>query len=120
MLEEQKNDKKIAAILNQSRVGKETEFTAKEDLYYRDQVCVPNDDELKKSILEEAHGGSFDMHPSSTKMYPNLKTSYWWSRMKRDVSEFVTKCMVCQKVKAEHQVPSGLLQPIRIPEWKWD
>ena len=35
--------------------------------------------------------------------------------MKRDVSKFVTKCMVCQKVKAEHQVPSGLLQPIRIP-----
>ena len=40
--------------------------------------------------------------------------------MKRDVSEFVTKCLVCQRVKAEHQVPSGLLQPIRIPEWKWD
>ena len=40
--------------------------------------------------------------------------------MKRDVSEFVTKCMVCHKVKAEHQVPSRLLQPIRIPEWKWD
>ena len=40
--------------------------------------------------------------------------------MKRDVSGFVTKCMVCQKVKVEHQVPSGLLQPIRIPEWKWD
>ena len=40
--------------------------------------------------------------------------------MKRDVLEFVTKCMVCQKVKAEHQVHSGLLQPIRIPEWKGD
>ena len=40
--------------------------------------------------------------------------------MKRDVSKFVTKCMVCQKVKAEQQVPSGLLQPIKIPEWKWD
>ena len=40
--------------------------------------------------------------------------------MKRDVSEFVTKGMVCQKVKAEYQVPSGLLQPIKIPEWKWD
>ena len=39
--------------------------------------------------------------------------------MKRDVSQFVIKCMVCQKVKAKHQVPSGLLQPIRIPEWKW-
>ena len=40
--------------------------------------------------------------------------------MKRDVLEFMTKCMVCQKVKAEHQVSSGLLQPIKIPEWKWD
>ena len=46
--------------------------------------------------------------------------SFWWSGIKRDVSKFVTKCLVCQRVKAEHQVPSGLLQPIRIPEWKWD
>ena len=60
------------------------------------------------------------MHPGSTKMYQDLTTSYWWSRMKRGVLEFVTKCMVCQKVKAEHQVPTGLLQPIKIPEWKWD
>ena len=86
----------------------------------RDSVCVPNDDEFKKSILEEAHDGSFAMHPGSTNMYQDLKTSYWSSIMKRDVSEFVTNYMVCQKVKAEHQVPSGLLQPIRIPEWKWD
>ena len=40
--------------------------------------------------------------------------------MKKDISEFVTKCLFCQRVKAEHQVPLGLLQPIRIPEWKWD
>ena len=60
------------------------------------------------------------MHPGSTKMYQDLKTSYWWFGMKRDVSEFVTKCMVCQKVKAEHQVSSGLLQPIKIPKWKWN
>ena len=53
-------------------------------------------------------------------MYQDLKVSYWWSGMKRDVLEFVTKCLVCQKVKAEHQVPSRLLQPIRISEWKWD
>ena len=60
------------------------------------------------------------MHLVSIKMYKDLKTSYWWSEMKRDISEFVTKCMVCQKVKAEHQVPSGLLYPIKIPDWKWD
>ena len=40
--------------------------------------------------------------------------------MKRDISEFVPKCLICQQVKAEHQVPSGLLQPVMIPEWKWD
>ena len=99
VLEAQKNDEKIATIVNQSRKGKETEFTVNEDgfVYYRDRVCVTNDDEIKKSILEEAHRGSFAMHHGSTKMYQDLKTSYWWSGMKRDVSEFVTKCMVCQK-----------------------
>ena len=78
VLEAHKNDEKISAIVNQSREGKETEFTVKEDgfLYYRDQVCVPNDDELKKSILEEAHNGSFAMHPGSTNMYQDLKSSY--------------------------------------------
>ena len=122
VLEAQKSDEKISIIVSQNREGKETEFLVNEDgsLYYRDRVCVPNDDELKKSILDEAHSGFFAMHPGSTKMYHDLKTSYWWSRMKRDVSEFVTKCMMCQKVKEEHQVPSGLLQPIKIPEWKWD
>ena len=78
-------------------------------LYYRDRVCAPNNNELKKSILEDAHSGSFTMNPGSTKMYQDLKTSYWWSGMKRDVSELLTKGMVCHKVKTEHQVPSGLL-----------
>ena len=107
----QKKDEKIAAIISQIENGKETKFTENEDgvLYYKDRVCVPNDSELKKAILEEAQSGSFAMHPGSTKMYKDLKVSYWWSGMKRDVSEFVTKYLVCQKVKAEHQVPSGLL-----------
>ena len=104
VLEEQKSDEKISTIVSQNREGKETEFSVNEDesLYYRDQVCIPNEDELKKSILEEAHSGTFAMHLDSTKMYQDLKTSYWWSRMKRDVLEFVIKCMVYQKVKTKH------------------
>ena len=122
VLEAQKKDEKISAIIDQIGDGKETEFTVNENgvLYYKDRVCVPDEDELRKAILEEAHSRSFAIHPGSTKMYQDLKTSFLWSGMKRDVSEFVTKCLVCQRVKAEHQVPSGLLQPIRIPEWKWD
>ena len=122
VLEAQKNDEKISSIVSQIGEGQGINFSVKEDgsLYYKDQVCVTNDSEFKKVILQEAHSGSFAMHPGRTKMYQDLKDSYLWSGMKRDVSEFVTRCMVCQKVKAEHQVPLGLLQPIRIPEWKWD
>ena len=120
VLEAQMNDEEIYAIVSQIGEGKEIEFLVKEDgsLYYKDRVCVPNDSELKKAILEEAHNGSFAMHLGRKKMYQDLKVSYWWFGMKKDVSEFVTKCLVCQKVKVEHQVPSGLLEPIRIPEWK--
>ena len=122
VLEAQKKDEKIAVIVSQIGNGKEIEFTVNEDgvLYYKDRVCVPDDNDLRKSILEEAHSGSFAIHPGSTKMYQDLKMSFWWSGMKRDISEFVTKCLVCQRVKAEQRVPSGLLQSIRIPEWKWD
>ena len=122
VLEAQKNDEKISAIVKQIEDGKETEFEVKEDgvFYYKDWVCVLNDNDLRKAILDEAHSESLDIHPGSTKMYQDLKVSFWWSGMIRDVSEFVTKCLVCPRVKAEHQVPSRLLQPIKIPEWKWD
>ena len=120
VLEAQKKDEKIYAVINQIGNGKETEFTVNENgvLYYKDWVCVPDCNDLRKSILEEAYSGSFAIHPGSTKMYRDLEMSFWWSGMKRDISEFVTKCLVCQRVKAEHQAPSGLLQPTRIPEWK--
>ena len=97
VLEAQKSDEKITAIVSQNRMGKETKFSVNEDrfLYYRNRVCVPNDDELKKFILKKAHIGSFAIHHCSTKMYQDLKTSYWWSGMKKDVSNFATKCMVC-------------------------
>ena len=111
VLEAQKRDEKISAIVSQIGNDKETEFTVNENgvLYYKDRVCVLDDNDLRKSILEEAHNGSFAIHPGSTKMYQDLKMSFWWSRIKRDVLEFVTKCLVCQRVKAEHQVSSGLL-----------
>ena len=104
VLEAQKKDEKISAVVKHIEGGNETEFKVKGDrsLYYKDRVCVPNDCELKKAILDEAHSGSFAIHPGSTKMYQDLKMSFWWSGMTRDVLEFVTKCLVCQRVKAVH------------------
>ena len=53
-------------------------------------------------------------------MYQDLKQYYWWRGMKRDVTEYVSKCLTCQQVKAEHQVLYGLLNLIPVPQWKWD
>ena len=40
--------------------------------------------------------------------------------MKRDIAAYVASCLVCQQVKAERQHPAGMMQPLPIPEWKWD
>ena len=87
VLEAQKKDEKIDVIVSQIGNGKEIEFTVNEDgvLYYKDRVCGPDDNDFRKAILEEAHSGSFVIHPGSTKMYQDLKMSFWWSGMKRDV-----------------------------------
>ncbi len=70
--------------------------------------------------MNEAHNSLLSIHPGSTKMYQDLKQAYWWTRMKREIAQFVNECDVCRRVKAEHQRPAGLLQPLAIPEWKFD
>ncbi|KAK2374394.1 hypothetical protein QL285_075360 [Trifolium repens] len=98
------------------------EFSVATDgaILYEGRLCVPQNDELKRLILEEAHKSGFSIHPGSTKMYHDLKENYWWPNMKAEIAEFVSRCIVCQQVKIEHQKPGGLLQPLDIPEWKWE
>ena len=87
---------------------------------FRGRLCVPKDNALRRNILEEAHRSKFSIHPGVTKMYQDLKRTYWWIGMKRDVVDFVSKCQTCQQIKAQHQLPRGLLQPLEIPTWKWE
>ena len=84
------------------------------------KLCVLDVGELKKEIMEEAHSFAYAMHPGSTKMYHTLREHYWWRGMKKDVAEFVYRCLICQQVKAEHQRPAGLIQSLPIPQWKWE
>ena len=70
--------------------------------------------------MKEAHETPLSIHPGSTKMYQDLKQTFWWTRMKHEIARFVNECDVCRCVKAEHQRPAGVLQPLEIPEWKWD
>ena len=77
---------------------------------YQGRLCVPNVDGLRNRILEEAHGSCYSIHSGSSKMYHDLKEVFWWNDLKKDISEFVTKCPNCQQVKSEHQKPGGLLK----------
>ncbi|GKB98690.1 putative reverse transcriptase domain-containing protein, partial [Tanacetum coccineum] len=75
---------------------------------------------VRTVIMDEAHKSKYSVHLGADKMYHDLRDMYWWPRMKRDITTYVSKCLTCSKVKAEHQRPSGLLQQPKIPEWKWD
>jgi hypothetical protein len=67
------------------------EFCLKEDglLTHFKQVCVPRIRELRKEIISEAHHSPYTMHPGGTKMYHDVKGSYWWNNMKKDIAKFV-------------------------------
>ncbi|GJS06389.1 putative reverse transcriptase domain-containing protein [Tanacetum coccineum] len=81
---------------------------------------IPCYGDLRSVIMHESHKSKYSIHPGSEKMYQDVKKLYWWPNMKADIATYVSKCLTCARVKAEHQRPSGLLVQPEIPEWKWD
>ncbi|KAL6318509.1 hypothetical protein AAG906_000587 [Vitis piasezkii] len=118
----QKNDVQLVQLMEEVKKGSKPDFVLSDDgiLRFGTRLCVPNDGDLRRKLLEEAHCSKLAVHPGGTKMYKDLKQNYWWPGMKRDIAQYVAQCLVCQQVKAEHQRPAGSLQPLTIPEWKWE
>jgi hypothetical protein len=115
-------DAKIQEIKDLITEGRGPYFTEDEQgtIWFKNRICVPDIDSLRETILKEAHDSVYSIHPSSTKMYQDLKQKYWWYGLKKDVASHVALCDVCQRVKPEHQRPASLLHPLKIPEWKWE
>jgi hypothetical protein len=115
-------DEKIQEIPRNIKEEKSPSFSDDEEgvLWYKGIICVPNVKELKDKILHEAHESAYSIHLEGNKMYHDLKATYWWYCMKRDVAEYVAICDTCQRVKAEHQRPARLLQSLQVPKWKWE
>ncbi|KAL0556761.1 hypothetical protein IC582_005277 [Cucumis melo] len=122
IIDAQSNDPYLVEKCGLAEAGQAVEFSLSSNggLLFERCLCVPSDSAIKTELLSEAHSFPFSMHPGSTKMYQDLKRVYWWRNMKREVAEIVSKCLVCQQVKAPRQKPAGLLQPLSIPEWKWE
>nr|GFB93672.1 putative reverse transcriptase domain-containing protein [Tanacetum cinerariifolium] len=76
--------------------------------------------DLRTVIMHESYKSKYSIHSGSDKMYQDMKRLYWWPNIKADIATYVSKCLTCSKVKAEHQRPSGLLVQPKIPKWKWD
>ena len=121
VIESQWQDVEIVSIRDRVQLGTGDEgWTVPADgsLRYRGRVVVPQLADLREEILREFHCSQFVVHPGGTKMYQDLRCQYYWSGMKRHVGDFVRRCLTCQQVKAEHQKPTGLLQPLEVAEWK--
>jgi hypothetical protein len=122
ILEAQMRDAKVKKVRDKVESGAETPFQVLNDgmVVMGRRMYLPGDKVLKEEVLKEAHESRFTVHPGRTKMYRDLREFYWWPKMKKEIAEYVTGCSVCQQVKIEHQKPAGPLQPLLIPQWKWE
>jgi hypothetical protein len=102
---DQVEDEKIQEIKRNIKKERSPGLSEDEEgvLWYKGRICVPNVKELKDKILREAHESAYSIHLGGNKMYHDLKATYWWYRMKRDVANYVALYDTCQQVKAEHQ-----------------
>jgi hypothetical protein len=118
----QKECSEIQEVKRLMESGKAADYRLDEQgtLWLRDRICVPQNKEILDSNLKEADDSRYSIHPGYTKMYKDLKIRFWWEKMREDIAEYVARCDTCERMKAEHQRPVGLLQPLKIPTWKWD
>nr|GFD23986.1 putative reverse transcriptase domain-containing protein [Tanacetum cinerariifolium] len=88
--------------------GLETHFERRDDggIYFFDRIWIPLVGGVRKLIMDEAHTSRYSIHPGADKMYYDLRDLYWWPGMKRDIAEYVSRCLTYSKIKAEHQKPS--------------
>jgi hypothetical protein len=94
----QLEDEKVQEIKHNIREEKSPGFSEDDEgvLWYKGRICVPNVKELKDKILCEAYESAYSIHPGGNKMYYDLKVTYWWYDMKRDVAEYVALYDTCQ------------------------
>jgi hypothetical protein len=93
----QQEDEKVQEIKRNIKEEKSLGFSEDDEgvLWYKGRICVPNFKELKVKIFREAHESAYFIHSGGNKMYNDLKATYWWYGIKRDVAEYVALCYTC-------------------------
>jgi hypothetical protein len=121
IVEAQKTDAGITHIKEHMAMDPTTCFHMdnKGILWFKNRLVVPKVPELRQQILDESHTSRYSIHPRSSKMYQDLKSRFWWTKMKIEIARYVARCDVCQRVKAVHLKSAGPLQSLPISEGKW-
>jgi hypothetical protein len=98
------------------------EYEIKEDgfLMHKNRIYVPSSRELRNLVLKEMHDVPYAGHLGYQKTITVVRSQFFWLGMKKDVVDYIDRCMECQKVKDEHRHPARLLQPLPIPKKKWE
>ncbi|GJV32731.1 putative reverse transcriptase domain-containing protein [Tanacetum coccineum] len=110
----------VGGMLRQDLTKERLKPRADGTLCLNNRSWLPCYGDLRTLVMHESHKSKYSIHPGSDKMYQDLKQLYWWPNMKANIATYVSKCLTCAKVKAEHQKPSGLLVQPEILEWKWE
>ncbi|GJR32306.1 putative reverse transcriptase domain-containing protein [Tanacetum coccineum] len=110
----------VGGMIRKDLSKEKLEPRANGTLCLNNRSWLPCYGDLRTLIMHESHNSKYFVHPVSDKMYQDMKKLYWWPNMKANIATYVSKCLTCLKVKAEHQKPSGLLVQLEIPQWKWD
>ncbi|GJR87602.1 putative reverse transcriptase domain-containing protein [Tanacetum coccineum] len=110
----------VGGMIRKDIPKEKLEPRADETLCLNGRSWLPCYSDLRTLIMHESYKSKYSIHSGSDKMYQDMKKLYWWPNMKADIATYVSKYLTCAKVKAEHQIPSGLLVQPEIPQWKWD
>ncbi|GJT14143.1 putative reverse transcriptase domain-containing protein [Tanacetum coccineum] len=95
----------VGGMLRQDLTKERLKPRADRTLCLNNRSWLPCYGDLRTLIMHESHKSKYYIHPGSDKMYQDLKQLYWWPNMKANIATYVSKCLTCSKVKAEHQKP---------------
>jgi hypothetical protein len=113
------SDPKCREILSDSS-SHSSLYTVRNGLIFSgNQLLIPADNEIKTTLLKEAHDIPIGGHVGITKTLDLLSRSFFWPRIQSDVRDYVLSCRLCQENKSRNQNLPGLLQPIPTPPRRW-
>ncbi|MCO5579340.1 hypothetical protein L7F22_033196 [Adiantum nelumboides] len=107
-------------VISAIALGKKEEPFTMEDGYllHGNQLCITHS--LREKVMYESHAPPYAGHRGIQSTLKAIETYFYWPTMKRDIPDYVSKCVVCQKTKFDRGKQSGLLQPLPIPDSPWE